>query len=95
MKRLKHTDGFVQNFDGVKAPHKAQKHAPSKTPMGMMELTEENCRFPIGDPKKEGFHFCGCKKARGWKPYCEAHMRAAYPKLAAANESGKMARSVV
>jgi GcrA cell cycle regulator len=24
----------------------------------LLELTEQTCRYPYGDPKKEGFHFC-------------------------------------
>ena len=34
------------------------------------------CRWPIGDPRAEGFGFCGRAAAAG--PYCEAHRRVAY-----------------
>ena len=30
------------------------------------------CRWPIGDPRQAGFHFCGAKQVAG-HPYCELH----------------------
>ena len=43
----------------------------------LLELTEETCRWPIGDPAENEFHFCGRKPKFG-SPYCEAHARKAY-----------------
>lgn len=40
-------------------------------------LTESCCRWPIGDPQHEDFHFCGKKKVNGL-PYCEIHARRAF-----------------
>ena len=40
---------------------------------GLNDLEEDNCRWPFGDPKKEGFHFCNRKKSAGWHPYCAHH----------------------
>ena len=40
-------------------------------------LTESCCRWPIGDPQKEDFHFCGKGKVAGL-PYCEFHARRAF-----------------
>jgi GcrA cell cycle regulator len=40
-------------------------------------LTECNCRWPIGDPQMEDFHFCNRNKVPGL-PYCEFHARRAY-----------------
>jgi GcrA cell cycle regulator len=36
------------------------------------ELTGHHCRWPEGDPKKPGFHFCGRTPLPG-KPYCPHH----------------------
>lgn len=33
-----------------------------------------DCCWPIGEPGRVGFHFCGCKSAPG-RPYCEEHHR--------------------
>ena len=40
-------------------------------------LSENCCRWPIGDPQQVDFHFCGKKKIPGL-PYCEAHARRAF-----------------
>jgi GcrA cell cycle regulator len=40
-------------------------------------LTENCCRWPIGDPQLPEFHFCGKKKIPGL-PYCEVHARRAF-----------------
>lgn len=41
------------------------------------DLTMTSCRWPIGDPKDEDFHFCG-KEAIPGKPYCMEHAGVAY-----------------
>lgn len=43
----------------------------------LLELTERTCKWPIGDPSEGEFYFCGHEVAAG-KPYCEAHVKAAY-----------------
>jgi GcrA cell cycle regulator len=43
----------------------------------VQELTEKMCRFPIGDPLKPDFGFCGKDRVPG-KPYCAGHCRRAY-----------------
>lgn len=37
----------------------------------------ERCRFPIGNPDEDGFHFC-TNHAQHGKPYCMAHCEVAY-----------------
>lgn len=43
----------------------------------LQALTDQCCRWPIGDPQKEDFHFCGKSKVTGL-PYCEYHAKRAY-----------------
>ena len=43
----------------------------------LLELTEETCRWPIGDPGSADFFFCGGQTATGL-PYCAYHSRVAY-----------------
>jgi GcrA cell cycle regulator len=45
----------------------------------LLELTNESCRFPVGDPLTPDFFFCGQPEADLLKqmPYCKAHSRAA------------------
>ncbi len=46
--------------------------------IGLMELRSNDCRWPIGDPMKRGFAFCGNKTRETGEPYCCAHARIAY-----------------
>jgi hypothetical protein len=44
----------------------------------LLELTSRTCRWPIGDPKKEDFCFCGATTPVRGRPYCEFHIGVAY-----------------
>ncbi len=46
-------------------------------PLGLANLKKDQCRWPIGDPDSEDFHFCG-KKVFAGKPYCFEHCKQAY-----------------
>lgn len=60
------------------APAKKVKVQPHKTErIGIMDLKLNTCRWPIGDPMDEDFHFCGKNTVMG-KPYCEEHCAMAY-----------------
>ena len=43
----------------------------------MANLKTDQCRWPIGDPDSDGFHFCGAPVFVG-KPYCYEHCKQAY-----------------
>lgn len=43
----------------------------------MANLKPNQCRWPIGDPDSENFHFCGAPVFVG-KPYCYEHCKQAY-----------------
>ena len=45
--------------------------------IGLMELTEKTCKWPVGDPATPEFWFCGLPAQAG-KPYCEAHVGVAF-----------------
>ena len=45
--------------------------------LSLLELNERTCKWPIGDPSKGEFYFCGHAAAPG-KPYCSSHVAAAY-----------------
>lgn len=45
--------------------------------ISLVELKESTCRWPIGDPKEDGFKFCGGPSEEGI-PYCAHHARVAY-----------------
>lgn len=43
----------------------------------MSNLEQNECRWPIGDPRHEDFHFCGARQLAG-RPYCEVHWRLSF-----------------
>jgi GcrA cell cycle regulator len=43
----------------------------------ILELTEQTCRWPVGDPGSSEFFFCG-GNTLGGLPYCAYHSRVAY-----------------
>ncbi|WP_350336122.1 GcrA family cell cycle regulator [Coralliovum pocilloporae] len=43
----------------------------------ILSLTEYTCKWPIGDPGDQEFHFCGNKSKSGL-PYCDYHCKVAY-----------------
>jgi len=56
-------------------------HAPKKPgdKVTVTDLDNHTCRWPIGDPKDENFHFCGANVRIG-QTYCEEHAAIAYVK---------------
>ncbi len=58
---------------------KAEKHAAADRNLSLTDLDNHTCRWPLGDPKDENFHFCG-KKVRVGQTYCDEHSAVAYVK---------------
>ena len=55
----------------------------------VLTINDRMCRWPIGDPAENEFHFCGRKPKTG-SPYCEAHARKAYqPQQQRRNDKGR------
>ena len=48
-----------------------------KQPKTLLELEAGECRWPVGDPRREGFHFCGAQQVLG-RPYCLAHWQMSF-----------------
>lgn len=44
---------------------------------GVRDLSEQVCKWPIGDPSDKEFGFCGREKVCN-SPYCEEHARVAF-----------------
>lgn len=61
---------FVESVPNIPDPEPQDRRA-------LHALKEVDCRWPLGDPLKPGFGFCGRKKC-GALPYCEPHARMAY-----------------
>ena len=61
-------------------PELAEVHElfiPEGERLSLLELNENTCKWPIGDPLNPDFHFCG-RTTKDEHPYCEFHARRAY-----------------
>jgi len=53
------------------------KPLPSGEYATIMTIRDHMCKWPIGDPSKDNFRFCG-RKTDPATPYCDAHSQVAY-----------------
>ena len=50
---------------------------PGQTVVPLVDLEDDMCRWPQGDPKTDGFGFCGARQAPG-SSFCDCHSRLAF-----------------
>src|SRR5262249_34140964 len=50
---------------------------PKEQRVSLLELSEDTCRWPVGDPGHPDFFYCGAVPLEG-RPYCSAHCARAY-----------------
>ncbi len=50
---------------------------PISRKLTLLQLSERTCKWPIGDPLSEDFHFCGSESGES-SPYCSYHSRLAF-----------------
>ncbi len=62
----------LENFPTALMPPVDELFIPVKDRVTMETLKEHHCKWPIGDPAEEDFHFCGHKR-HGDGVYCEFH----------------------
>lgn len=67
----------IAKSDIIKTDTRFDIYKKGKTTL--TDLDNHTCRWPIGDPKDETFHFCG-KKIKVGQTYCEEHSAIAYVK---------------
>src|ERR1043165_8904037 len=87
-----HRLGLSGRAKAPSSPRPRRPHAPAREPIEnimpigqrctLLELNEEKCHWPIGDPGQPDFFFCGGKTTTG-TPYCGYHGRVAYQPPAA------------
>lgn len=61
----------------AKPSRKPKKEKDKQPRVGLLDLTERMCKWPIGHPGEPDFHFCGRDSEPGM-PYCADHCREAY-----------------
>ncbi len=59
------------------APLPVEAVAPGSKGLTIMEFREGTCRWPLGDPTKPEFRYCGAGGVPGL-PYCDHHAQIAY-----------------
>lgn len=62
---------------------------PEEQRATILQLNERTCKWPIGDPSRDDFYFCGRNSEPG-VPYCPHHCRIAYQPMN--DRRGKRAR---
>lgn len=63
-------------FPVITPPEDSMPDARAVGAAAVCALRPGDCRWPIGDPKEEGFRFCGSPRERGFA-YCPHHHDAA------------------
>ena len=66
-----------QSAQKAEAAHVEERGLEPVQRATVLTLTEHTCKWPIGDPGRPGFHFCGRGADHG-SPYCTEHARLAY-----------------
>ena len=62
------------------APQVQELYIPEDQRLSLLQLSEQTCKWPIGDPLTPDFYFCGQHSEEG-KPYCDFHSRRAYHQI--------------
>ncbi len=68
---------YAYDLDVEAEPEPIDNIIPIGQRRTLLELNEDTCRWPIGDPASPEFFFCGGKPVEG-VPYCGYHARIAY-----------------
>lgn len=80
--RRTHNAGMERLLDRLPshARETDEKPDPARSLAGIVfsaRVPQNKCQWPIGSPKRPGFHFCG-QEAELDRPYCSTHCRIAY-----------------
>ena len=71
---------YTKNHDILQSNIHSLDQSSDQFAVTILNLTENHCKWPQGDPGTEDFHFCGHQPLSGM-PYCEDHAKKAYKKF--------------
>ena len=71
---------YTKNHDMLHSNIHSLDQGSDQFAVTILNLTENQCKWPQGDPGTEDFHFCGHQPLSGM-PYCEHHAKKAYKKF--------------
>jgi GcrA cell cycle regulator len=80
------------DFDLEPEPEPIENIIPIGQRCSILELADDKCHWPIGDPGQSDFFFCGGKSVMGL-PYCGYHARIAYQPVADRRRERRAARA--
>lgn len=69
-------DDRERRSDGTLPPDRVFQMSTGSKPI-LRDMDTRGCRYPVGDPKVDGFHFCCARTAAG-RPYCAEHAALCY-----------------
>lgn len=71
----------VKSAPAAAKPERKQQQQVPKKQITLLMLTEHMCKWPVGHPGDDDFHFCGGQSSPG-QPYCPHHSAMAYQERA-------------
>ena len=80
------------DFDLEPEPEPVENIIPIGQRCSILELADDKCHWPIGDPGQSDFFFCGGKSVMGL-PDCGYHARIAYQPVADRRRERRAARA--
>lgn len=75
--RIQYAQPIIEVTEIIEAPTVDDLAIPIEQRKTLLELNENTCRWPVGDPQASDFFFCGAAPKAG-SPYCSCHHRIAY-----------------
>ncbi|MBB4075983.1 GcrA cell cycle regulator [Bartonella fuyuanensis] len=71
------TEFVAENIKEVDMSTKSNVVVPISRQLNLLQLSENTCRWPVGDPLSADFHFCGADSDEN-SPYCAFHAKLAF-----------------
>ncbi|WP_455477123.1 GcrA family cell cycle regulator [Bartonella sp. B41] len=70
-------DFVDENMTEADISAKSDVVVPISRHLNLLQLSENTCRWPVGDPLSSDFHFCGADAGES-SPYCAFHAKIAF-----------------
>ncbi|PIT70270.1 GcrA family cell cycle regulator [Bartonella tribocorum] len=71
------TEFVAEEVKEVDMSTKSNVVVPISRQLNLLQLSENTCRWPVGDPLSADFHFCGADSDEN-SPYCAFHAKLAF-----------------
>ncbi|EJF85501.1 GcrA family cell cycle regulator [Bartonella rattimassiliensis] len=71
------TELIEEDVKEVDISTKSNVVVPISRQLNLLQLSENTCRWPVGDPLSADFHFCGADSDEN-SPYCAFHAKLAF-----------------